>query len=88
VVIGAQVPGPFVAADCWLASENLMLAACAMGLGTCVIGSAVAALNLPDVKSELGIPATFSAIAPVIVGVPSGARLVTARKQPQVVVWK
>jgi len=88
VVIGAQVAGPFVAADCWLAAENLMLAAYAMGLGTCVIGSAVAALNLPDVKSELGIPATFSAIAPVIVGVPSGATPVTSRKQPPVVVWK
>ena len=29
----------FSTADCWLAAENLMLAACAMGLGTCCIGS-------------------------------------------------
>ncbi len=47
VVIGALPLGPFAAADCWLAAENLMLAACALGLGTCCIGSAVVALSTP-----------------------------------------
>ena len=47
----------FVVADCWLAAENLMLAACADGLGTCCIGFAVAALNDPNFKAELGVPA-------------------------------
>ena len=45
IVISAKPLGPFVVADCWLAAENLMLAACALGLGTCCIGSAVPALN-------------------------------------------
>lgn len=44
-------------ADCWLAAENLMLSACALGLGTCCIGSAIPALNSPEAKSELGISA-------------------------------
>ena len=39
IVICAKPSGPFVEADCWLAAENLMLAACAIGLGSCVIGS-------------------------------------------------
>src|SRR5665647_2504210 len=42
IIICAKPMGPFVAADCWLAAENLMLAATAIGLGSCVIGSAVA----------------------------------------------
>src|SRR5690606_20674111 len=43
IVICGKPMGPFVVADCWLAAQNLMLAAYAMGLGTCVIGSAVPA---------------------------------------------
>src|ERR1019366_9667003 len=72
VVIYGQPLGPFVVADCWLAAENLMLAACAHGLGTCPIGLAVAALNSPQWKKELGAPAELTAIAPIIVGKPAG----------------
>ena len=78
----------FVEADCWLTAENLMLAACAIGLGSCVIGSCVAALNLTGVKAELGIPAEFSVVAPIIVGVPSGETAATSRKDPLILAWK
>jgi nitroreductase len=88
IVICAKPVGPFVVADCWLAAENLMLAAGAMGLGTCVIGSAVPALNTSDIKAELGIPAEFSAVAPIIVGHPGGETVPTARKEPRVLIWK
>jgi nitroreductase len=88
IAICAKPMGPFVTADCWLAAENLMLAACAMGLGSCVIGSAVSALNSPEVKTEIGIPAEISAVAPIIVGVPSGETPLTSRKEPQILVWK
>lgn len=87
IVICADVSGPFVAADCWLAAENLMLAACAMGLGTCVIGSAVSALNDPEIKAELGIPAGVTAVAPIIVGEPVGITPQTSRKEPRILVW-
>lgn len=87
IVIYGQPAGPFVAADCWLAAENLMLAAYAMGLGTCVIGSAVPVLNSPESKAELGVPADFSAIAPIIVGVPRGQTAPTDRKEPAVIAW-
>ena len=80
--------GPFVAADCWLAAENLMLAACALGLGTCCIGSAIPTLNSPDVKAELGIPSDVEAVAPIIVGVPSGAATAVSRKDPEILYWK
>jgi nitroreductase len=88
VVICAKTAGQFAQADCWLAAENLMLAAHAMGLGTCVIGSATSALNLPDVKQELGIPPETTAVAPIIVGRPRGETRPSARKDPHVVAWR
>ena len=87
IAIGARPLGPFVVADCWLAAENLMLAACALGLGTCCIGSAIPALNSPDTKSELGIPSDVEIIAPIIVGVPSETATEVSRKDPTVLSW-
>jgi nitroreductase len=87
IVICGEPVGPFVAADCWLAAENLMLAAHSMGLGTCVIGSALLALNEPDVKSELAIPDSYSAMAAVIAGVPSGDAPPMTRHEPKVIGW-
>lgn len=84
IIICCRSTGSFAAADCWLAAENLMLAACAMGLGTCLIGSALQALNLPEVKARLRIPEEFSAIAPIIVGYPDGEAPPSLRKAPYI----
>jgi len=88
IVICGRPKGPFVVADCWLAAENLILAAFSMGLGSCVIGFAVPALNTPEIKSELAIPADCTAIAPIIVGVPSGESPESTRKKPEIIYWK
>jgi len=88
IIICGKPMGPFVVADCWLAAENLILAACSMGLGTCVIGAALPALNTADIKAEFGIPPDVTAVAPIIVGVPSGETPPTARKEPEILFWK
>jgi nitroreductase len=88
IVICANTSRPFAVADCWLAAENLMLAACALGLGTCCIGSAVAALNTPTVKAELNIAADMEAVAPIIVGVPRELPPAVTRHEPQVLAWR
>jgi len=67
--------------------RNLMLAACELGLGTCCIGFAVPVLNTADVKQELGIPADVTAVAPIIVGVPSDDTAPIPRKAPDVLRW-
>jgi nitroreductase len=87
IVICGRAVGPFVEADCWLAAENLMLAACAMGLGTCCIGFALPALRAPDVKQELGIPPDVTAVAPIIVGRPRGPTPSVGRREPLVLRW-
>ena len=88
IVICGKATGPFVVADCWLAAENLMLAASAMGLGSCCIGSAVPALNAPETKAELGLPAGVTAVAPIIVGVPSSDASPAARREPDILCWR
>lgn len=87
IVICAPSTGLFMEADCWLAAENLMLMAHAMGLGTCVIGSATIGLNTPDIKSELGIPDDYFVVAPIIVGVPGDTGQVTERRAPRILSW-
>jgi nitroreductase len=87
IVICARPVGPFFAADCWLAAENIMLAACAMGLGTCVVGAALAVLKDSEIAAQLGIPAEFAAIAPIVVGQSRGDVPATARREPLVVAW-
>lgn len=80
ILICGKTSASFYIADCWLAAENLMLAACAMDLGTCVIGSALPVLNMPEVKTELKIPDDFSVVAPIILGYPSEKTAPSARK--------
>ena len=82
ILICGRTSAPSYSADCWLAAENLMLAACAMGLGTCVVGSALPALNTPKTKVLLNIPENFIAVAPIIVGYPDDEIVPVMRKNP------
>jgi nitroreductase len=88
IVVCARRSDDFAVADCWLAAENLMLAAAALGLGTCCIGAATEALNSAEMRLELGIPPVFTAVAPVIVGVPAGPSAPLERRVPDVIAWK
>lgn len=87
VVIGVAERGPYTDADCWLAAQNLMLAACDAHLGTCCIGFAVGLLNTPEVKTELHFPTTGAAVAPLIVGYPRGEPPPVPRADPKIVSW-
>jgi nitroreductase len=87
IVICRKTSGAFADADCWLAAQNLMLAATAKSLGTCCIGFALPVLNEPDIKRELGIPQDGAAVAPIIVGWPRATPAPVPRKAPDVLVW-
>lgn len=84
IVICGKKNMPFFEADCWMAAENLMLAACALNLGTCVISSALTAFNVPAVKVKLRIPEDYSAVAPIIIGYPDEKTGPSTRKSPVV----
>ncbi len=74
--------------DCFLAAENLMLAAWAIGLGTCPIGLATPLFNQPEVKAELGISPEWSVALPIVAGHPSGQVPPTTRQPVHVVTWR
>jgi nitroreductase len=87
IVIGSKERGTYTDADCWLAAENLMLAACEAGLGSCPIGFAIPWLNTSEAKKELGFPASAVAVSPIILGYPKSVVPVVARAEPQVLSW-
>lgn len=87
VVVCRRESGPFADADCWLAAENLMLAAAAHGLGSCVIGFAVDVLNGPQARRDLRIPEDGAAVAPIILGYPRGKAPAVPRQAPSVLRW-
>lgn len=87
IVICAPQASAYAPADCWLAAQNLMLAAHALGLGTCVIGSAVEGLNTPDIRAEIGLPEDTQAVAPIIVGVPADDGPPVPRHPPRILNW-
>ena len=87
ILICGRTTNPFVTADCWLAAENLMLAATALGLGSCCIGSALTAVNATDVKRSLGIPDDVTAVAAIVVGVPAHRPGPSPRRPPVIIEW-
>ena len=84
ILISAEAHGPWIVEDCALAAENLMLAACAGGLGTCWIGFAQSFLNTPEGKKALDLLAGWVPVAPVIVGHPKNVPPPVRRKEPKV----
>lgn len=81
-------PGRFAPVeDCFLAAQNLMLAAHGMGLGSCPVGFARSWFNLPETKSALAIPAHYTAVLPIVVGYPARAPAPVGRDAPEIVSW-
>ena len=84
ILISAVGADAWAVEDCCLAAENLMLTACAAGLGTCWIGFAQNWLGTPEGKASLGLPATHLPVAPIIVGHPKTPAPPVARKVSEV----
>ena len=63
IVICAKPAGPYAVADCWLAAENLMLAATARGIatywGTCAKGAHAAVAELVGFETDTHIVGIF-----------------------------
>lgn len=59
--------------DCGLATENLLLAAHSLGLGTCMVGFVMRYLNQPEASGtleKLRLPEGFSPLYAVAIGYP------------------
>lgn len=84
IIICGTEDDHFVEQDCCLAGQNLMLAAHAMGLGSCWIGFAEAWLSQATAKPELGIPEHYRPIAPIILGHPRAQPAAPPRHHPEI----
>jgi nitroreductase len=85
IIVCATSAAPGASEDCALAAQTLMLAADASGLGTCWIGFARPWLNEAAAKAELGLPAGYAPVAPIILGYPKGKADVHPRRDPEII---
>lgn len=85
IIILSKKNSHYVETDYRLAAENLMLVATSMGLGTCVIGSAIEALNLAFLEGSSGIPTDMRAICPITVVCPKSEIREITRHDPKVI---
>ena len=81
VVVSVKI-GDWAIEDASLAAENLMLAACAQGLGSCWIGFAQRWLETDEGRRSIALSSDYQAIAPIIVGHPRISAPPVPRKPP------
>ena len=76
--LGEAGPDVLSRMDVALASENLMLAATACGLGTCMVRS----FNITAVSTLLGLPKSIRIETLISLGIPADAPSVSANRKP------
>ncbi len=86
ILIGSEHGASCPIEDALLATQNILLGAHSMGLGTCLVGFAVAALQKDaSIKASLGIPSDEPVYSVIALGHPDETYLHQAgRKKPQV----
>ena len=84
IVISNATHGPWAVENCALAAQNLMLSACAAGLGSCWIGFAQPWLATPEGKAALHLPPMSLPVAPIIVGHAKSPSPAVRRQAPQI----
>ena len=78
---------PFSLDNCWLAVENILLTASALGFGVSMDGSLLKVLNLRNIKSDLNVPDELTVLATIIVGEPEKSLLPSNGDAPKVWKW-
>jgi len=70
--------------DCSLCAENMMLAAHALGIGSCWIGSTEVAYDNPEIMAGFQIPDGYSPVETIVFGYPDETPEPHDKKQPQI----
>ena len=83
ILVGSKPGASYPAEDALLATQNILLAAHSMGLGSCLIGYAVAAMKKdPSIQRSIGIPAEEEIHAVIALGYPDEVyQRITGRKK-------
>lgn len=80
-VIGS---GRYAAHSCPLACENMMLAAHALGLGSCWVGFGAMATEEPDVSALLELQEDDQVFGPILIGYPQASPQRPPKKVPKI----
>ena len=71
ILVGSKPGASCPAEDALLATQNILLAAHSMGLGSCLIGYAIAAMKrAPSIRQSIGIPSEEEIYAVIALGYP------------------
>ncbi|WP_367118962.1 nitroreductase family protein [Methanoculleus sp.] len=70
--------------DCTLCAGNMMLAAWALGIGSCWIGSAALIEQNPEILAALKVPEDHQIVAPLIFGYPAPLSPKPGRREPRI----
>jgi len=82
IVVGSRPGASCPAEDALLATQNILLAAHSMGLGSCLIGYAVAAMKKdPSIQRSVGIPSEEEIHAVIALGYPDDVYQRTAGRK-------
>ncbi|PWR74240.1 nitroreductase family protein [Methanospirillum lacunae] len=72
--------------DCSLCAENMMLAAHALGIGSCWIGSTEVAYDNPEIMAGFRIPEGYSPVGTIVFGYPD-EKPDAHDKKPALITW-
>ena len=86
IMIVGKILSRFREIDCSLCAENMMLAAHAMGLGSCWIGSTEVAYGNSDLMAGFRIPEGYSPVGTIVFGYPEENPKVHDKHSP-LVTW-
>jgi len=84
VVVFVIGSGRFADHSCPLACENMMLAAYALGLGSCWVGFGAMAADDPEVRSMLELREGDMIFGPILLGYPKTVPARPLKKEPRV----
>ncbi|HWQ64211.1 MAG TPA: nitroreductase family protein [Methanospirillum sp.] len=70
--------------DCSLCAENMMLAAHALGIGSCWIGSTEVAYDNPEIMAGFQIPEGYSPVGTIVFGYPDEKPDAHDKKSPHI----
>ncbi len=73
--------------DCALCAENMLLAAWALGLGSCWVGSATLVEQSPDLLTALKVPGDHRIVAPLIFGYPATPLPPKRERRDPLITW-
>jgi nitroreductase len=83
LVFGAS-EDPMSSIDCTLCAAYMMLAAWALGVGSCWVGSASVVARNPDLMERLQAPEGYNLVAQLIFGYPAAAPEKPERRDPEI----